>query len=154
MWRVTPHHKWRVVPLHINFEEWLLPTSNVKRDSSSYQMWRVWLLSTWNVKGDSFPQQMWSVTPLLMWRETPLNFRCEECLLSTGSDSSLHKSVSSPHQMWRVTPPHRMWWVTPLHIRLEESLLSTTNEKSECSLRPYWRVTPSDSSPLQMWRVT
>jgi hypothetical protein len=45
MCRVSPLLiKFKVTPLHIKYEEWLLFISNVKSDSYPHQMWRVWLL--------------------------------------------------------------------------------------------------------------
>jgi hypothetical protein len=136
MWRVhindsTSKLMWSVTPLHTKCREWLLTTANLK-----------WLLSTWKVKNDSSPQQIFRVTPL-----------CEVWLLSTWNV----RNHSAPHQMWRVIP---------LQIKIEEWLLSTANLKSDSKCDELLLPTSngksdsstsnvkSDSSLRQIWRVT
>jgi hypothetical protein len=189
MWRVTPIHT-RMFPLDIKLEDWLLmwwaTTPHIKYEE--------WILSTLNVKSDYSLRQFWRVTPLhtkmlrvtplhKTWRVILLHAKCEEWLLSTGSDSSIKECLLSTSNVKSDYSPSHMWWVPILHIRCEKWLLSTTNVKSECSLRLNWRVTPNmmsnskskvksyslpyqicrvtpiyanmkgDSSPRQMWRV-
>jgi hypothetical protein len=136
----SPYQKWRVTPLHIKCEEWLLSTANIKGDSTSYVKSDS---STSDVKSDSSPFEICRVTPLYI--------KCEGWLLSTSNvtsdysqrliwtvcdewllPSSNVKRVSSPHQTWSDSSPPQMLRETPLHIKYEEC----------------------DSSPHEMWRVT
>jgi hypothetical protein len=147
----------------------------MKSDSFQHNIWIVWLLSTWNVKRDSSPHS----SLRQIEKVNSLHVKCDEWLLCTGSGSSPHKMVYSPHQMWRVTPHdssaysmlsdssvRQIWRVAPIHNKCEEWLLSTPKVKSDYSLWQIWRVilnkmsdySPhqiwSDYSPHQIWRVT
>jgi hypothetical protein len=127
----TPHQIWKVSPLHVKCEEWLLSTSNVKSYASIRQIW-----------SSSSPHKMERVTsPYGKFVSNPQQMR----------------KLTPPHKFWRETPPHQMWRVTPLHIKCEEWLLSMSKVKCDYSLRQIKRVIlnmMSDYSPHQMWRVT